>query len=134
MTLPGAIAAASLLGHGHLCWILGRIEIGQDGMRVGRWLAESYEWSDVIAFRTGYSAIAESRGFDVEVAVVTMVTSTGAVDLAPLKGRKSLRYRARRIHDERLAFLAAVLALVKPRLAETLRPETEIAAQAGGDS
>jgi hypothetical protein len=102
---------------------------GDDG-----WLVESYEWCDVIAIRTGYSAIAEARGFDVGVAVVTMVTSTGAVDLAPLKGRKSLRYRARRIHDERIEVLAAVLALVKPRLAETLHHSTEIAAQPGGDS
>jgi hypothetical protein len=133
VTVPGAIAAASLLGHEHGCWLLGRLEVGEDGLCVGRWLSDFYPWGDVVSIGAGDWTIATTIGRGIEVAGVTMVTADGVVLLHPLSSRKAIDYRARRTHDARVRLLADVLGLVKPRLAETLRPVTHIAAPKDGD-
>jgi hypothetical protein len=133
VTVPGAIAAASLLGHEHGCWLLGRLEVGEDGLCVGRWLSDFYPWGDVVSIGAGDWTIATTIGRGIEVAGVTMVTADGVVFLHPLSSRKAIDYRARRTHDARVRLLADVLGLVKPRLAETLRPVTHIAAPKSGD-
>jgi hypothetical protein len=114
-TMPGSVALVWLTARRHVRWVFGRVEVGSDGIRIGRWFSDFYRWTELDTIRRNTWTIAHTKGGPVVVEGVVALGRGPAISLEPLSVRKnSWSHSSRRQHEDRLRLFAEAIRLTTP--------------------